>query len=105
MTFEVPDKSGLAIDCMQRLEHVGIPAGNYCIIIINVVKQERDNTMVNTRHITGRDKDQVAVCGKRSGMKSPDRSDSCPDISYTSYISDAAEPPALFRVPCNEDNL
>lgn len=90
---------------MERFEHIRIPAWNRGISIANGIKQVRDNSCFNTRHITGRYKDKVALRCKNAGMQTPDRADSLTDIGNAPDPLQSIEAPALFRIFGNNDDL
>src|SRR5512139_522386 len=98
MAFKVPEQSLSPVHCMERLEHLGIPAGNRCISRTDRIEEIRYNGSLDTWHIAGRDEDKVSLCRKDPGMQPPDRADALPDIRDAPDIIQGLEAPALFRV-------
>jgi hypothetical protein len=105
MAFKVPEQGIPPVDSMERLKHIGVPAGNCCISRTDRFKEIRYNDTLDAGHVAGRDKEQVTLSCKDPGMQSPDRADALPDIRDAPDIPQIFEAPALFRVFCHDNDL
>jgi hypothetical protein len=90
---------------MERLKHIGVPAGDCCIGRTDGIEEVRNNGCFYTGHIAGRDKDEIAPGRSCTGMQSSDRADALPDIRDAPDILQCFKAPALFRVFGNDDDL
>jgi hypothetical protein len=90
---------------MERLEHLGVPAGNGGIAIPDGVKEQSNHHRAYAGHIAGCNKGMLTVHRKRPRMQPADRSKSSPDIRYTPDITEVAEPFTLFGIPGDQHDL
>jgi hypothetical protein len=105
MAFEIGEQGGSPVHCVQRLEHLLVPARDGGVRVTDAIEEVRDDRRVDAGHVARRYKDQLAFCREGPGVQSADRSDTRPDIGYAPDPLNPVEAPALLRAPGDEDNL
>ena len=105
MTFQVTEYHGPPVNGMKGLEHLCIPPGNCRICIADNVKEMCHHGRPDTGHITGGNKNEVALCRKRPRMKASDGTDTRADIRNAPYAGNMAETFTLIHVPRHENDL
>jgi hypothetical protein len=90
---------------MERLDHVRIPAGYRGICAAQGIEKEAHNSGFDVGHITGTDKQRVAVCCNHTCMQSADRTDALADVGDAADAVYVVEPFALPGILCHEYNF
>jgi hypothetical protein len=105
VAFQVPEQDIPPVHGMERLKHIGVPAGDCCIGCTDGIEQVRNNGRFYAGHVAGRYEEEVTPGRRCTGMQSSDRADALPDIRYAPDIQKGIKAPALFRVLGNDDDL
>jgi hypothetical protein len=105
VAFQVPEQDIPPVNGMERLKHIGVPAGNSCIGIPKGIEEIRNNGCFYTGHIAGRYKEKVALRRRSAGMQSTYGADALPDIRDAPDILQRIKAPALFFVFGNDNDL
>ena len=105
MVFQIPDKCGSPVNCVQGFEHLCVPAGNGSIVTLNPVEQVSDYPWINTGHIACGYKNYLSARSKGSRMESADGSCSRTYVSYAPDTRNRSETFALLRVPGYKDDF
>jgi len=105
VALQVPEQDIPPVHGMERLKHLGVPAGDCCVGRTDGIEQVRNYGRFYAGHVAGRDEEEVTPGRRCTGMQSSDRADALPDIRNAPDIPDSIKTPALFRVIRNDDDL
>lgn len=87
---------------MEWLDHIIIPARYHGIRVAHGIEKVPHNPGFDAGHITGRDKQQVAMCFQRPCMQPADRADAPADVGDATDAVQVVEPFALPGILCHE---
>jgi hypothetical protein len=105
VALQVPEQDIPPVHGMERLKHIGVPAGDCCVGRTDGIEQVRNYGRFYAGHVAGRDEEEVTPGRRCTGMQSSDRADALPDIRNAPDIPKSIKAPALFRVFGNDDDL
>ena len=95
MLLQVTEQCTRPVNRVERLKHIGVPAGYSGLIIPDGIKEQSHHCRADAGHITGGNKDILTMHRLHPRMQAADGAEPSPDICYAPDIPKVAEPFAL----------